>query len=148
MKIYLDVCCLNRPFDDQLQARVRLESEAILLILENLDQKVWEWISSDVVKFEIDRIADDERRRRVSLLAGFAHSILRLESADLVRSAQLEALGMKGVDALHVAYAERAGCDVLLTTDDRLLSLAKRNAERLNVHVANPLAWLDEEIKR
>jgi len=25
MKIYLDVCCLNRPFDDQVQDRVRLE---------------------------------------------------------------------------------------------------------------------------
>jgi hypothetical protein len=26
MKIYLDVCCLNRPFDDQMQDRVRLAS--------------------------------------------------------------------------------------------------------------------------
>jgi hypothetical protein len=33
-RIYLDVCCLNRPFDDQCQERIRLESEAILLILE------------------------------------------------------------------------------------------------------------------
>jgi len=34
MKIYLATCCLNRPFDDQRQPRVRLESEAVTLILE------------------------------------------------------------------------------------------------------------------
>ena len=28
MKIYLDVCCLNRPFDDHGQAKIYLESEA------------------------------------------------------------------------------------------------------------------------
>jgi len=34
MLVYLDVCCLNRPFDDQSQDRIHLESEAVLLILE------------------------------------------------------------------------------------------------------------------
>ena len=34
MKIYLDNCCYNRPFDDQMQERVHLESEAILTILQ------------------------------------------------------------------------------------------------------------------
>lgn len=29
MKIYLDNCCLNRPFDDQSNLRVRLEPEAV-----------------------------------------------------------------------------------------------------------------------
>jgi hypothetical protein len=39
MKIYLDTCCLNRPFDDQRQARIRLESEAVTLILEKILRK-------------------------------------------------------------------------------------------------------------
>ena len=39
MKIYLDACCLNRPFDDQSQDRVRLEAEAILLILGRLERQ-------------------------------------------------------------------------------------------------------------
>ena len=33
MAIYLDTCCLNRPFDDQTQDRIRLEAEAVILIL-------------------------------------------------------------------------------------------------------------------
>jgi hypothetical protein len=38
MKIYLDTCCLNRPFDDQRQHRVRLETEAVTLILKKIRQ--------------------------------------------------------------------------------------------------------------
>jgi hypothetical protein len=36
LRIYLDACCLNRPFDDQTQERIRLESEAVLLNHEAL----------------------------------------------------------------------------------------------------------------
>ena len=38
-RIYLDVCCLNRPFDDQNQPRIRLESEAILIILAQYERE-------------------------------------------------------------------------------------------------------------
>jgi hypothetical protein len=31
-RVYLDVCCLNRPLDDSSQDRIRLEAEAVLLI--------------------------------------------------------------------------------------------------------------------
>ncbi len=34
MKIYLDNSALNRPFDDQSQIKIKLESEAVLYILE------------------------------------------------------------------------------------------------------------------
>lgn len=37
-KIYLDTCCLNRPFDDQTQERIRLESEAVLAILSRIEK--------------------------------------------------------------------------------------------------------------
>ena len=38
MKLYLDLCCLNRPFDDQSQGRIALESQAVALILEKADR--------------------------------------------------------------------------------------------------------------
>ena len=52
MKIYLDVSCLNRPFDDQAQVRIRLEAEAVLLILERFDDGAWEQVSSDMAAIE------------------------------------------------------------------------------------------------
>jgi hypothetical protein len=33
MRIYLDMCCLKRPFDDQSQPGIRLETEAVLALL-------------------------------------------------------------------------------------------------------------------
>jgi hypothetical protein len=36
MRLYLDNCCFNRPFDDQSQARVRLGSETKLEIRQRI----------------------------------------------------------------------------------------------------------------
>lgn len=51
MRIYLDVCCFNRPFDNQEQDRIYLEGEAILRILENCKEGRWSLVSSSVVDF-------------------------------------------------------------------------------------------------
>jgi len=48
MKLYLDTCCYNRPFDDQAQERIHIESEAVLIIIERVRQKVDTIIGSDV----------------------------------------------------------------------------------------------------
>ena len=32
MRIYLDNCCFNRPFDDQTHFRIRIEAEAKLYV--------------------------------------------------------------------------------------------------------------------
>ncbi|NHZ72299.1 MAG: PIN domain-containing protein, partial [Aquificales bacterium] len=68
MKIYLDVCCLNRPFDDQSQERIRLESEAILLILKRIKAGDWKWVSSPVVMTEIRQTPNIERRQAILAL--------------------------------------------------------------------------------
>ncbi len=54
-KIYLDTCCLNRPFDDQTQERICLESEAVLAILSRIEKGEWEWIGSDVLVDESNK---------------------------------------------------------------------------------------------
>ncbi len=38
MRIYFDVCCLNRPFDDQSQQRIRLEAEAINFLFQHIQR--------------------------------------------------------------------------------------------------------------
>lgn len=39
MRIYLDNCCYNRPFDDQSQIRIALESQAKLYIQRLIVEK-------------------------------------------------------------------------------------------------------------
>jgi predicted nucleic acid-binding protein len=142
MRVYLDVCCLNRPFDDQTQDRIRLEAEAVVLILRHLESKDWEWIGSEVLDLEIVQTPDMERQNRVRLLTAHVHEIIHVESDEMIRAQELEKLGFHTIDALHLACAERGGADVFLTTDDRLLRLAVRVSEHLRIQVANPLAWL------
>jgi predicted nucleic acid-binding protein len=64
--------------------------------------------------------------------------------AESRRGEELEKLAFQTYDALHLACAESGRADVFLTTDDRLLRVAKRVAASLKVRVANPLDWLRE----
>lgn len=145
MSIYLDVSCLNRPFDDQRQDRVRLEAEAVLLILKRIEEGELALVSSEVVELEVNAIPDEERRERVALILPplDVRGILSQES--LSRSAELERLGFKPADALHVAAAEQSQVEILLSCDDRLCRAARRNQDKIRIRVMNPLQWLQEQ---
>lgn len=144
LKIYLDACCLNRPFDDQKQIRVRLESEAIILILSNFENGKWIWISSEVIQQEIDKNPDTSRRNRVMALSNYAHITIPLTLNEVKRAKLLTTLGFKYFDALHLACAESGEADLFLTTDDRLHRRANRFADEIKLRVENPLIWLRE----
>lgn len=144
VRIYLDACCLNRPFDDQTQARIRLEAEAVLMILTECETGDWEWIGSAVLDWEIEQIPDPERLRRVRSLAVHAHHYVSVGPSEVERAEELETWGIAAYDALHLACAESGGADVLLTTDDRLLRRSATRTSDLHVQVANPLTWLRE----
>lgn len=142
--VYLDTCCLNRPSDDQRQPRVHLESEAVLTILAAVEAgRDAEWLASAILRTEVGRNPDPERRQRAEGLLYAATYWVALEPRDIVRGAALERLaGFARFDALHVAAAERGRADVLLTTDDRFVRRAARHAGAIGVPVENPLAWL------
>jgi len=101
-------------------------------------------VISEAVDVEIERTPDPERRRRVRFLAAHAHHAVIVGDAEIQRALHLESWGFAAYDALHIACAERANADVLLTTDDRLLRKCMAMAERLRVRVRNPLTWLEE----
>ncbi len=144
MKIYLDVCCINRPFDDQSQDRIRLEAEAILLILQHFETKDWQWIKSVVVDYEIDQIPNEERRRRIKLLASNAHKIIKINDSIIKRGEEIKSIGFKTYDALHLSCAEKGQVNIFLSTDDKLLQLGNRYAQKLKVRINNPLVWIQE----
>ena len=141
MKVYFDVCCLCRPFDNQQNHRIRLETDAILTILKRCTSG-WEMIESTAVLFEISLISDVQREKYVRDLAGRAHEIVRVDEAALSRAGELEQVGLMGMDAVHVACAERAGA-VLLTTDDELVRIMNSD-NHTSIPVKNPLYWLLE----
>jgi len=58
----LDVCCLNRPFDDWVQERLRLEGDSVLTILERVRTGEWQLISSEAITVELEKMRNLEMR--------------------------------------------------------------------------------------
>jgi len=144
MKVYLDACCLNRPFDDQTQDRIHLESEAVLTVLKHIEAGDWVWIVSSVVLFEIGETPNQERKRRVLKLCEKASSSIGLDEEIRLFAESLKACGFSTYDALHLACARQAGVDVFLSTDDKLIKRAQRYSDFVALNVRNPLSWLQE----
>jgi predicted nucleic acid-binding protein len=144
MRIYLDACCLNRPFDDQSQDRIRLESEAVAILLKHVRDNLHEMVSSEALELEIEKMPDRQRHRRVQELLKLAGYHVTVGEEEEDRGRELAALGFGAFDALHLACAEKARAGAFLTTDDRLLKRALRKRSSLLVRVVNPVQFLQE----
>ena len=77
MKIYMDCCCLNRPFDDQTNPIIHLEAEAIKIILSLCEQKVFTLVSSEILKFEIEKTPDVLRKEKLKILEQLAQEVIK-----------------------------------------------------------------------
>jgi predicted nucleic acid-binding protein len=141
-RIYLDVCCLCRPFDDQNVHRIRMETEAITEILKRC-MTDWELVGSEAIESEILEIADEERRENVESVLQFARSRVEVDDdvEDLAR--QYHHFGLDTFDALHLACAHHAGA-IFLTTDDSLIKSIKKHKDKISNGVQNPVQWLME----
>jgi len=121
VRVYLDNCCFNRPFDNQDQLRIRLETEAKLDIQARLLRGELELAWSYILDFENAANPFSERREEIAWWRGVA-KVDVVEAPEAVRCAgRLAQRGVSPKDALHVACAVEGRCDVFLTTDDRLL---------------------------
>jgi predicted nucleic acid-binding protein len=141
LRLYLDACCLNRLTDDQSQARVRNEAEAVEGILHLVREGRATWVSSTALEIEISRNPDAERRQDVAALLTFSYEVVVPRSRAAERAAFLQKLGFGTFDALHLASAEQGQADVFLTTDDGLLRRAARYSNELRIRVQNPVSW-------
>jgi hypothetical protein len=147
MLVYLDMCCLKRPFDDQSQPRIRLETEAVLGLLA-MESHTLRFVRSPALLLENDLNPIRERAARVEQ---WLRSAPPWQTANLQllqnRIQELMSLGLKNFDALHVASAEEAGAEIFATTDDKLLSVATRGADQLRVRVCSLIACAAEVSK-
>lgn len=141
MKIYLDNCCLNRPFDDQSNLRIRLESEAIKMILLLCEQSEWHLMSSKVIEFEIANTTDKGRKKELEAVNGLASIFIEINESIIIRAKEFESLGLQAFDAMHLACSEN-GANVLLTTDDKFLKRALKIKD-LKTIVSNPIKWME-----
>jgi predicted nucleic acid-binding protein len=143
MKIYLDNCSLQRPLDSRTSTRIIFEAESILSILALLESGTIELVSSEVLLFEINRDPSNARREYASEVLSRAQSFVRLNERVEKRAAKFVAMGIKPLDALHLASAEEAKADLFCTCDDRFLGKAKA-VTGLRTRVVSPIELAEE----
>jgi len=125
-KLYLDVCTLSRPFDDQSMMRIRLETDAFYLIFQNIKNKKYDMVASPVHIKEIEAIEDlRERSELITLLNKFGVKPSCNLQKVRERAEYLFSLKFGAADAAHLAFAEETS-DIFITCDDRFLRKCKR----------------------
>lgn len=124
MKVYLDNCCFNRPYDDQSQLRISLETQAKLYVQDLIKRKKLELVTSYVLWYENSQNPYEMRRKAITeFIQRNTTEYIDTDKADFIKSKSEEIMktGVKTKDAYHVACAIYASCDYFLSTDDRLL---------------------------
>ncbi len=144
-RLYLDVSVLNRPFDDQSQVRIKLETEAFLAILERIEAGEFAMVGSSVLDFENEANPFAERKERVESYLKLASQFVKVDEDLKERAETIATFGFKGFDALHLACAEMAA-ETFLTVDDKVIKRATDRAGELDLKVLNPIDFVRTEI--
>ncbi len=144
MKIYLDISCFNRPFDDQKQLRIQLETEAKLNIQQRILQKEIDLTWSYILDFENE--ANPFEQRRLAIRGWKNHASADTdETKEIVKIAEkFYPMGIKSKDSIHLACAISMQCEYLLTTDDELIKKASGIRE---IKVSDPISFIKEVTK-
>lgn len=140
MKIYLDTCSIQRPLDSKTQIRIIMEAEAILGILTLCETGQLELVSSEALQYEVQQTPHPIRRDFGLEVLSKAASVVTLNETIENRARAFGQIGLKALDALHVASAEAA--DFFCTCDDHVLKKAN-NIDDLSVTVVSPLELIE-----
>jgi predicted nucleic acid-binding protein len=104
-------------------------------------------LGSMAVTGELYRVKDDELRADI---IGFYTATpcvdVDVVTENNVRALEFQAAGIGVIDSIHLATAEAAGADYLLTVDDDFERIAT-GKNLSSVRVINPLIFLAEGIK-
>lgn len=141
-RIYLNNSTLNRPFDDQSQARIKLETEALFQILSDIDLRNSKLILSEVPELENSKNPYYSVKIRIDELISKADKKVKV-NANTRRQAKLfENAGLNGMDALHLAAAIQGKIDFFITCDDSFLKKAKKATSDQTIKIMNPIEYV------
>jgi predicted nucleic acid-binding protein len=142
IKIYLDTCCYNRPFDDLSREYVKSEAESVLKIIELSTQYKLQLVSSEFVKYEISQIKDSGKRNKILEIYNYDEFYVLTNQIESLAK-YYRTFNLKTFDSLHLATAEVHNIDVLLTTDSDFIKYSERFYHKTKV--LSPLSLILEE---
>ena len=121
MRIYMDLCCFNRPYDDQTQTRIRIETEAKITIQQKIKDAECELLWSAILDLECSFNPVTAHRLAIMNWHAEACAQIMIDDTVLEDAQRLLASGIGEYDALHAACAMVGQGDLFVSTDDRLL---------------------------
>ena len=146
MKIYLDLCVYNRPFDDQHQLRIVVETlEFIFLLGKVIDGEIVT-INSFVLEDENSKNPSVDRKAKIADFLEIATEYVDYDKSIENNAKQLESYGIMAMDALHIACAKKARADFFVTCDDLLVKKWEKNKEKVEVKVVSLMEFITKEV--
>lgn len=130
MRIYLDNCSYNRPYDDQTQMRIHMETEAKLHVQNMVKQEKLELVTSYILNYENSNNRSIHKRDAIDkFMKEYSMFYVSTKSEEIVTdyAQKIMKTGIKEKDAYYVACVVVAGCAFFITTDDRLLKYQDDN---------------------
>lgn len=137
MRIYLDNCSFNRPFDDQTRMKVKLEADAKLFIQNEILNGKFQLVWSYMLDFENSENPYHQRKDTIQDWKDIAVLDCEANEAIILHAERLQSIGLKSKDALHLACAVFGQCKYFITTDSKIL-----NKKVNGIRIINPLDFI------
>lgn len=144
-RLYLDMNIYNRPFDDQSQVRIRLETIAIHAILKSIKERRLSLIWSFMLEFENSLNPYEYIRMQIQMASSLASEKIKMGDDILAAAKNLESKGIKPRDAIHLACAIKGKSEYFLTCDDKLIKKAKLIQGQMVI--LSPIDFIRLEVK-
>lgn len=136
LKIYLDNCCFNRPYDNQKDIKIKIETEAKLIIQEKIKEKELDFAWSYILEYENNNNPFEERKIEIKLWKDLAQSTIIEDKKILELMNKIVKKGLKPLDSLHIACAIELGCDYFVTVDRGII---KKTVLIKQIKITNPI---------
>lgn len=142
MRVYLDNCCFNRPYDDQSQLKVQMETQAKLEIQQQIRNGNFELATSYILEAENAVNPFERKRLDIQSFIDKHTKVFVSENQDKAvreQAAKIMETGIRLMDACHIACAMLSQCDVFLSTDKRVLKYQSET-----IRIMNPVMFVME----
>ena len=139
MKVYLDNCAYNRPFDDKEQLTIEMEAAAKLHIQDEIRSGKYDLVWSYMNEYENNDNPYEDKREAIKVWEKIAKQVCAPNDSILARGEEMQKAKVKPKDSLHISCAIESGCEYFITTD---IPLLKKQALFSELKIINPIDFV------
>ena len=136
MRVYFDICCYNRRFDDKSIGEISLEYRDMIEIQKEIVRGNIELVTSFMLHYENYQKKDIRKRNNIDFfIKNYRKIYIGIENIEKLTEEVkiIVKSGIKEKDAYHIASAILADCDYFVTVDKRLLKFSNDKIKIMNI---------------